>query len=101
MKYFVVEGTFRENVPVEESEMQKAIQAHLAFLQKGFDEGFILVSGPKVDVGGGIIVIKGQSLQDVEDYFSKDPLQTSGIQEYKIVEFELYDCQAFLKEWFD
>ena len=101
MKYFVVEGTFREIVPVEESEMQKAIQGHLAFLKKGFDEGFILVSGPKVDVGGGIIVIKGQSRQEIEDYFSKDPLQIAGIQDYKIVEFELYDCQAFLKEWFD
>ena len=46
-------------------------------------------------------MIKGQSRQEIEDYFSKDPLQIAGIQDYKIVEFELYDCQAFLKEWFD
>ncbi|HEY8891706.1 MAG TPA: YciI family protein [Clostridium sp.] len=101
MKYFIVEGTFKENMSIKENELQKAIEEHLAFLQKGFDEGFILVSGPKVNVGGGIIIIKGQSLVDIENYLSKDPLKTLGIQEYKIVEFKLHDCQAMLKGWFD
>ena len=101
MKYYVVEGTFINDIPVSENELQKAIEKHLTFLQKGFDDGTILVSGPKVDVGGGIIIIKGRSLEEVEAYLAEDPLEILGIQEYRIQEFKLHDCQPFLREWFD
>jgi uncharacterized protein YciI len=101
MKYFIVEGTFKESMSIGKNEFQKVIGEHHAFLQKGLDEGFILASGPKVNVGGGVIIIKGQSLVDIENYLSEDPLKISGIQEYKIVEFKLHDCQTMLKEWFD
>lgn len=101
MKYFVVEGTFKESISIGENELQKAIEGHLALLQKGFEEGFILVSGPKVNVGGGIIIIKGQSLVDIENYFVKDPLKTLGVQDYRIVEFKVHDCQPMLKGWFE
>jgi uncharacterized protein YciI len=97
MKYFFVDGTFKEPISIGENELQKAIEEHLALLQKGFEEGFILVSGPKVNIGGGIIIIKGQSLVDIENYLSKDPLKILGVQEYKIVEFKLHDCQPMLK----
>ena len=101
MKYFFVDGTFNEPMSIGENELQKAIEEHLALLQKGFEEGFILVSGPKVNTGGGVIIIKGQSLLDIENYFAKDPLKILGIQAYNIVEFKLHDCQAVLKGWFD
>lgn len=101
MKYFFVDGTFKESISIGENELQKAIEEHLALLQKGFDEGFILVSGPKVNIGGGVIIIKGQSLVDIENYLSKDPLKILGVQEYKIVEFKLHDCQPMLKGWFE
>ncbi|MPN50642.1 hypothetical protein SDC9_198274 [bioreactor metagenome] len=100
MKYFIVEGTFKETLPVGKDELQKAIREHLAFLQKGLDEGNILVSGPKVDVGGGIIIMKGESQEEIETYLSKDPLKILRIQEYRILEFKVHDCQPMLKEWF-
>ena len=101
MKYYVVEGTFINDMPVSNDELQKAIEKHIAFLQKGFDDGTILVSGPKVGVGGGIIMMKARSLEEVKTYLSEDPLDILGIQEYRIIEFKLHDCQPFLKEWFD
>lgn len=101
MKYFIVEGTFKEKIPLGQDELQKAIEDHLAFLQKGFDEGFILVSGPKVGVGGGIIIVKGQSLEEIENYISQDPLKISDVQEYKFLEFKLHSCQPMLNEWFE
>ena len=96
MKFYALEGTFSKNLP-EKSVLQKAIDAHLDYLKIGFDKGFILVSGPKVGEGGGIIIVKSD---DIEKFCNDDPLVKAGIQEYRITEFKLHDCQDFLKVWF-
>ncbi|AFA49491.1 hypothetical protein Awo_c27380 [Acetobacterium woodii DSM 1030] len=97
MKYYVLEGTFVKNLP-DKSELQKAIDEHLEYLKKGFNDGSILVSGPKIETGGGIIVVK---CEDINKFCSDDPLVKAGIQEYRISEFKLHDCQSYLKDWFE
>ena len=96
MKYYVLEGTFAENLP-EKDELKKAIDAHLAYLESGFGNGSILVSGPKTGIGGGIIVVK---CDDIEKFCRDDPLVREGIQKYRVTEFKLYNCQDYLKPWF-
>ena len=97
MKYYVLEGTFVKNLP-DENVLQKAIDAHLEYLKFGFDDGSILVSGPKAGTGGGIIVVK---CDDIEKFCKDDPLVQAGIQTYRVTEFELYHCQDYLKSWFN
>lgn len=97
MKYYVLEGTFRKDLP-EKTDLQNAIDAHLDYLKFGFDDGSILVSGPKTGAGGGIIVVK---CNDIEKFCNDDPLVQAGIQEYRITEFKLHNCQDYLKIWFD
>jgi len=97
MKYFMLEGSFAKELP-EQRELQKALDAHLEYLHTGFDDGSILVSGPKVGAGGGMIVVK---CDDIEKFCSDDPLVKAGIQEYRITEFKLYQCQDYLKVWFE
>ncbi len=97
MKYYVLEGTFVKN-PTDKNELQKAIDEHLEYLKIGFNDGSILVSGPKIGTGGGIIVVK---CEDINKFCSDDPLVKAGIQEYRISEFKLYDCQNYLKDWFE
>lgn len=101
MKYFVIEGTFKSQIPLGEKELQRAIGDHLVYLQKGFDEGWILFSGPKEGVGGGIIISKANSFAEMEEYISDDPLKVLGVQDYHLVEFKKYKCQNIVKEWFD
>lgn len=100
MKYFAIEGTFKDPIPVDKTTLDEAIKNHLEYLQKGFDEGFILVSGPKAHSGGGIIIMRASTSEEAEKYISMDPLKLAGIQEYNILEFKLHDCQPALKEWF-
>lgn len=97
MKYNVLEGTFAKNLP-EKSELQKAIDEHLEYLQIGFNDGSILVSGPKNETGGGIVVVK---CEDIKKFCGDDPLVKAGVQEYRIIEFKLYDCQSYLIDWFE
>jgi uncharacterized protein YciI len=96
MKYYVLEGSFVKNLPAK-SELQRAIEEHLAYLEIGFNDGSILVSGPKVGAGGGIIVVK---CDDIEKFCQDDPLVKAGVQEYRISEFRLHNCQDYLKTWF-
>ena len=101
MKYFMIESTFYNPLTVSEAELQGFIKAHVDYLAQGFNDGRILVSGPKMAGGGGVILMKGSSLQEIESYFAKDPMKIAGIQEYKIIEFKLHNCQMILKEWFN
>lgn len=96
MKYYMLEGSFVKNLP-EQKELQKAINAHLEYLKIGFNDGLILLSGPKAETGGGVIVVK---CEDIQKFCDNDPLVKAGIQEYRITEFKLHDCQDYLKCWF-
>lgn len=96
MKYYMLEGSFVKNLP-EQNELQKALNAHLEYLKIGFNDGSILLSGPKAEAGGGVIVVK---CEDIQKFCDNDPLVKAGIQEYRITEFKLHDCQDYLKCWF-
>jgi len=100
MKYFIVEGTFKNPLPVKPEELKEAIGQHMAYLDTGFEKGFILVSGPKPQRNGGFVVMKAESLQEAEAFFSKDPLFVTGIQDYRFTEFWLSRCQPLAAEWF-
>jgi uncharacterized protein YciI len=101
MKYFFIEGTFKNPLPVTHEVLGTIITDHLHFLQYGFNEGWILVSGPKQNRCGGIILAKAESAKDLERWLSSDPLQISGVQEYRIMEFEHYKCQEMITSWFN
>ena len=64
MKYYILDGTFVKNLP-DKSELQKAIDEHLEYLKIGFNDGSILVSGPKIETGGGIIVVKCEDINKI------------------------------------
>lgn len=101
MKYFIIEATRKDPVMLDKEALDKVTTEHFEFLDQGFEEGRLLLCGPKVSGDGGIIMIKGSSLCEVEDYISRDPLKISDVQEYRITEFRLYNCQSIAKDWFD
>ena len=97
IKYYTLEGSFGKNIP-EQGELEDVINAHLKYLDKGFKDGSVLFSGPKIGVGGGIIIVK---CEDIDRFCNNDPLVKAGIQEYRITEFKLHKCQDFLTDWFN
>lgn len=95
MKHFIIEITYTGTA----EEIGATVSDHRAFLQTGYDLGWLLVSGPQVPRTGGMIVARAPSLAEIQDFFKNDPYQIKGLAAYRFVEFEPVKHQDFLKSW--
>jgi uncharacterized protein YciI len=95
MKHFMVEILYL--VPFEE--MSEIVPEHRAFLQGGYDRGWLLMSGPMVPKTGGIVIARAPSLEDIRAFFANDPYLLKGVANHRIVEFEPVKRQAQMEEW--
>ncbi len=60
---------------------------HVVFLQRHYDAGNFLASGPKVPREGGIILAQADSKDKVIDMANQDPFITRGLATFEITEF--------------
>ena len=87
MKYYVIEGKFKtfqfalENE--ENSELRKEFEN---FLEKGMEDGHILIMGGRAH--GVLGIGKGEHLDDMLQKFEGDPLTLADVVEYRMVEIE-------------
>lgn len=61
--------------------------AHKAFLQELYQQGRIIVSGPKDPRIGGVIVALGKDVADIEATFGADPFLTENAARATITAF--------------
>ncbi len=95
MKYFIIEGNIK-NADLMNDDILKE---HMAYTQKAMEEGFILMSGLKSDMSGGLTIMKSESNHEVEKYLSNEPLKINGIQDYKVTEFSPHYFNPSPSEW--
>ena len=95
MKHFIIEITYK----VPYSEIEKVLQEHRNFLQKGYDAGYLLCSGPQEPKTGGLIVARFESEEKIQAYFKQDPFLLHKIAEYRYIEFNPVKYQPLLKDW--
>ncbi|MCL5270941.1 MAG: YciI family protein [bacterium] len=95
MKHFIIELTY--TAPTER--IEAAVAEHRAYLQKGYDAGLLLCSGPQVPRVGGVIVARGESREVIERFFADDPFNTNIVASYRIIEFDPVKRQPFLEGW--
>ena len=100
MKFYILEGNMKPDGP-QGPEFKKILDAHHAFMVPYFEAGKILTSGPLVGGRGGVILLRLQDDENVEDFIEADPFHQSGIQEYRIRQFQVYQIQDYAKEWTD
>ena len=60
MKHFIVELTY--TAPAER--LAEIVVEHRAFLQTGYERGWLLMSGPQTPRVGGMVVARAPSLED-------------------------------------
>lgn len=72
---------------VEMALVDEHIPAHVAFLDKHYEQGHFLVSGRKVPRVGGVILAKADSKEALQVILSEDPFYQHGLADYEITEF--------------
>jgi uncharacterized protein YciI len=95
MKHFIVEITF--TAPI--ARIEEIVPQHRAFLQTGYDRGWLLMSGPKNPRTGGIVVARAPSLDEIQAFFGQDPYQLGQVATYRFTEFSPVKRQAFMESW--
>ena len=97
MKHFVVEIDYKVSLEkIEETRLE-----HRDYLKKGYENKIILLSGPQVPRIGGIVIARGESMEEIAEFFLKDPFQIKGLAEYHYIEFKPANYQELLNEWIE
>jgi len=60
---------------------------HVTFLQKYYDAGIFIASGPKVPREGGVILAQADNKDQVMKIANQDPFITRNLATYEITEF--------------
>jgi uncharacterized protein YciI len=96
MKHFVVEATYC--APIEQ--IREATPRHRAWLQKGYDLGLFLCSGPQDPPVGGFLVARANSKADLEALFSEEPFYRENLATFRFTEFQPVKRQGWTEAWF-
>lgn len=64
--------------------VEENLAGHRDFLQKHYDSGYFIFSGPKQPRAGGIILSRGRDLAEVEAIMATDPFLVNGVAEMVI-----------------
>lgn len=99
MKYFILNSTFRPDRP-EGPAFKEALDAHHAYLDPIVAEGKVLFSGPK-PAGGGVMVMKAESEDEIQTFIDNDPFVSRGVQTYDVIEFKAFNVLPEIKDWFE
>jgi uncharacterized protein YciI len=97
MKYFLLEG--QHLAPFEEFRYLEP--AHHAFLQKGYEDGVFLFSGPQIPPHGGFLVARAESRAALDGLLAEEPFVKAGKMRFnRVTEFHPAQFQPALKDWF-
>lgn len=79
---FIIILTYK--APIEK--VLELLDAHCSFLDKYYEQGKFLASGPQVPRTGGIILCCATNCSEVEEIIKEDPFQA--VADYQLIEFE-------------
>jgi uncharacterized protein YciI len=96
MKHFVVEATYV--APLEQ--VREAYPRHRQWLQRGYDLGLFLCSGPKEPPGGGYLVARADSVDTLREMFDDEPLNKERLATFTFTEFLPVKRQPWTEDWF-
>lgn len=95
MNHFLVDIQYTASI----EKIDEILPEHRAFLQIGYDQGYLLCSGPKNPRVGGVIIARAESEEELRKFFSLDPYQQQNAAQYTFIEFNPVKFQPFLEKW--
>lgn len=97
MKHFVVEIIYKASI----DKITELRPVHREFLQKGYEKGVLLVSGPQTPQIGGIVIARAESMEAIAEFFSNDPYSKENAAHYQFIEFNPVSRQEFMNGWIE
>jgi uncharacterized protein YciI len=77
------------------------IAAHRHFLQRGYEKGRFLLSGPSIPPSGGILIARAESLDELNEFLADEPYCKAKVMRFsRITEFDPVQHQPILRDWF-
>lgn len=86
-QHFIVLLTYVR--PLEDVDIY--LQGHRDFLQKYYNSGHLIVSGPQIPRTGGLIMMRAQSLAEVESIMAEDPFTKNEVATIQVIQFRAAD----------
>lgn len=80
---FVIELIYKADL----SQIDAAMKAHVAWLDRHYATGTFLVSGRKVPRDGGIIIATGTDRAAIEAIVRDDPFVARGLADARVIQF--------------
>ena len=71
--------------PLEE--VDRHLEAHVAYLKQQYAQGHFLASGRKVPRTGGVILARVGSREALQAVLEQDPFHQNQVAEYEVIEF--------------
>lgn len=97
MKYFVIEVTY--TVPI--ANIDANLKSHRDFLQTGYDQNLLLMSGSQNPRIGGMIIARARSREEIQAFFADDPFQRLSLAEYRFIEFSPLKHAKLVEPWIE
>ena len=99
MKYFVAESIMENPLPCTPDELKTVyLPAHVEHLQGALKSGMLLVGGPN-ETGGGYLLLRSESREEVEAFLSRDPYQVHKLNHFILKEYFPTDRSEMVKDW--
>ena len=80
---FLIQVTYSKPI----TEVDKHLVEHRAFLDKYYEKGNLICSGPRNPRTGGIIICNFNNIDEVWSFIKKDPFFDNDIAKYEVTEF--------------
>jgi uncharacterized protein YciI len=72
--------------PIEE--VDRLLDGHREWILANSEAGRILLTARQVPLTGGMILARGESVEEMWEMVRQDPFHTSGMAEYEVLEFD-------------
>lgn len=100
MKYYLAQSIMNSPLPVPAEDVPRIyIPLHEAHLATGIASGNVLLAGPKVSEGGGLMIARFPGRGELDAFLARDPFVTNGLAHFEVKEFILSDRSENVKDW--
>lgn len=80
---FVIIGTYTR--PFDRTD--PLVSEHLAFIDRCYDDGLFVASGPRHPFTGGLIIARGDDESRLRALLAEDPFTRAAFAEYEVLQF--------------